>query len=74
MGFIQCKIKHNLTYLPAGGRALWPEGHAHKCGFATPYCVGGRKAYLGFVAEARSEKTQVCFARDSQNGLWPEEG
>ena len=28
-----------------------------------------RKAYLGFVAEERCEKTQVCFARDSQNGF-----
>jgi len=34
---------------------------------ARHFFVRERKAYLGFIAEARSEKTQVCFAWDSQN-------
>ena len=55
-----------MKSLPAGGCALWRIAHAHKGGFATPYCVRRREVIWIFGG---TEKIQMTAAWDSQNAF-----
>ena len=63
------KDKCHFQYQPAGGRALWREAHAHKGGYATPYCVRWELSLFGFCLPfAKTKCAKLAIANPPYEG------